>query len=86
MLISSHKNKNCKYSIVDNGDCGCNCVNRYLLTSNGFPVGFVCRLMFEDSNEMMTTFIDRHGWGHGICEMHLRDGETPRAEDLDIAD
>ncbi len=73
MLIENHTDKDCRFSWVDNGDCCCNCIHRYLLVIDNFPIGFVCRLQFEDSD---TEVLNDLKWsGHGLCEMHVR---TPK--------
>lgn len=73
MLIPSHINTDCRHSIVDNGDCCCNCVFRYLLTTkDGFPIRFVCKLEFPHEDSYV---INLDQYGHGLCEMHQRENE-----------
>lgn len=70
MLIESHTDKDCKFSLVDNGDCCCNCIHRYLLAVDNFPITFICKLRFDDSNNEMLVDLGRDG--HAMCEMHVR--------------
>lgn len=70
MLINNYTNKTCRKSWVDNGDCCCNCIYRYLLMVDNFPMGYYCKCKAFDDTPMFIS-ID----GHGMCEMHRRKHE-----------
>jgi hypothetical protein len=70
MLTPSYVDRDCIVTSYADGDCCCNCVNRYLLRVKGFPIGFVCKLHFYDSGE--EHIMDLSWNGHSICEMHKR--------------
>lgn len=80
MLINSYTDKDCRKSWVDNGDCCCNCIHRYLLVVDNFPMGYYCGV-FKDESDDGLIHISRHG--HGMCEMHRRKGEKS-AKDMTI--
>lgn len=80
MLINSYTDKNCRKSWVDNGDCCCNCIHRYLLMVDDFPMGYYCGVYKDMGNDSLIHIsID----GHGMCEMHQKKGEKS-AKDMTI--
>lgn len=70
MITPNHVYKDCVVTNYSNGDCCCNCVNRYLLSVKGFPIGFVCKLHFENDHDEYIMNLSWHG--HSMCEMHER--------------
>lgn len=72
MLINSYTDKDCQKSWVDNGDCCCNCIHRYLLVVDNFPMDYYCGLFKDESDDGLIR-ISRDG--HGMCEMHRRKHE-----------
>lgn len=77
MLINSYTDKDCRKSWVDNGDCCCNCIHRYLLMVDDFPMGYYCGV-FKDVLNNGLIYISRSG--HGMCEGHQRKGEKSAKE------
>lgn len=77
MLINSYTNKDCRKSWVDNGDCCCNCIHRYLLMVDDFPMGYYCGVFKDVLNDGLI-YISRSG--HGMCEGHQRKGEKSAKE------
>lgn len=76
MLVSSHINSNCRHSIVSNGDCCCNCIYRYLLTTkDGFPIRYVCNIPPNPHRGEDGFILNLDYYGHGLCEMHQRISE-----------
>lgn len=77
MLINSYTDKDCRKSWVDNGDCCCNCIHRYLLMVDDFPIGYYCGVFKDVLNDGLI-YISRSG--HGMCEGHQRKGEKSAKE------
>lgn len=80
MLVNKYRNEDCRLSIVGNGDCCCNCIHRYLLMVDNFPIGYYCGV-FKDIPDCSLMYRSLNG--HGICEMHHRKGAN-KPEDLII--
>lgn len=82
MLVQNKNNKYCKHSIIHNGECCCNCKNKYTLFINNVPLRFVCLIKENNEDYAMTL---RGSIGHGLCEMYQSvDSKDTNFEDLYI--
>lgn len=68
MLVEDHTNEDCRESIVNGGECCCNCKYRLLsIMEDGFPLGYYCGCPVFVDTYMFIGFS-----GHGMCECHMR--------------
>lgn len=76
MLIPDHNNEYCRQTIVNEGECCCNCIYRYLLVNDeGFPMGYYCRHPVIGNTPIFISYD-----GHSMCEMHQRETDIPIEE------
>lgn len=71
MLLRNTNSKPCimkKGDDIYNAQCCCNCLNRYVLFSWKTPYGYVCRLNFSDSPDIMITKLTEES--HSFCECY----------------
>lgn len=71
MIIRNTNKSPCSITRTDDtflGQCCCNCKHRYIVIARNFPIGYICKLKFNDSPETIMTHMSNNA--HAFCECY----------------